>query len=268
MKSLGELGTEATRRRYVRELLDYSVSCIEYDVSSAPVSIHLPLSRLVAGLALHLDKYGLNYNSPEFLVKGKPSPEELMEPVLRTQVMIAQVGLYSILIICLNNMSLKNSCGICLVAFLLNVCLMLLLCKMKVVAIFRSTNINFLSCCQVHAGMWRRNGFSLINQIYFYHNVRCRQEMLDRDVMLLQIAATLIDSNEFLVHLLNRFNLMNWARDDYELKYLRVSSPSQSVVFELLFVSQPKIRPVLKTSLFQTRDRVPHQLVSYIRGRL
>nr|XP_045609964.1 E3 ubiquitin-protein ligase UBR2-like isoform X2 [Procambarus clarkii] len=163
MKSLGDLGTEATRRRYVRELLDYSVSCIEYDVSSAPVSIHLPLSRLVAGLTLHLDKYGLNYNSPEFLVKGKPSPEELMEPVLRTQVMIAQV----------------------------------------------------------HAGMWRRNGFSLINQIYFYHNVRCRQEMLDRDVMLLQIAATLIDSNEFLVHLMNRFNLMSWAREDYEINYLR-----------------------------------------------
>lgn len=48
--------------------------------------------------------------------------------------------------------------------------------------------------------------------------------MLDRDVMLLQIAATLIDSNEFLVHLMNRFNLMGWARDDYELGYLRVSS--------------------------------------------
>uniref|UniRef100_A0A0P4WDX2 E3 ubiquitin-protein ligase n=2 Tax=Scylla olivacea TaxID=85551 RepID=A0A0P4WDX2_SCYOL len=165
MKSLGELGNEASRRRYVRELLDYSVSCIEYDVSSAPVSIHLPLSRLVAALTLHLDKYDLNYNSPEFLVKGKPSPEELMEPVLRTQVMIAQV----------------------------------------------------------HAGMWRRNGFSLINQIYFYHNVRCRQEMLDRDVMLLQIAATLIDSNEFLVHILNRFNLMNWAREDYEVNYYKSS---------------------------------------------
>lgn len=93
MKALGELGNEASRRRYVRELLDYSVSCIEYDVSSAPVSIHLPLSRLVAALTLHLDKYDLNYNSPEFLVKGKPSPEELMEPVLRTQVMIAQVRL-------------------------------------------------------------------------------------------------------------------------------------------------------------------------------
>lgn len=97
MKSLGDIysyiGNEASRRRYVRELLDYSVSCIEYDVSSAPVSIHLPLSRLVAALTLHLDKYDLNYNSPEFLVKGKPTPEELMEPVLRTQVMIAQVRL-------------------------------------------------------------------------------------------------------------------------------------------------------------------------------
>lgn len=93
MKALGELGNEASRRRYVRELLDYSVSCIEYDVSSAPVSIHLPLSRLVAALTLHLDRYDLNYNSPEFLVKGKPTPEELMEPVLRTEVMIAQVKL-------------------------------------------------------------------------------------------------------------------------------------------------------------------------------
>lgn len=163
LRELGDTCTEDMKRRYVRELLDYSVSCIHYDVSSAPVSIHLPLSRIAAGLTLHLDKYGLNYNSPEFHVKGKPSPEELMEPVLRTQVMIAQV----------------------------------------------------------HAGMWRRNGFSLINQIYFYHNVRCRQEMLDRDVMLLQIAATLIDSNEFLIHLLNRFNLMSWAREDYEINYLR-----------------------------------------------
>lgn len=46
--------------------------------------------------------------------------------------------------------------------------------------------------------------------------------MLDRDVMLLQIAATLIDSNEFLVHILNRFNLMNWAREDYEVNYYKV----------------------------------------------
>ena len=40
---------------------------------------------------------------------------------------------------------------------------------------------------QVHAGMWRRNGFALINQLYFYQNVKCRAEMLDRDVVMLQV---------------------------------------------------------------------------------
>uniref|UniRef100_A0A3Q1FII4 E3 ubiquitin-protein ligase n=1 Tax=Acanthochromis polyacanthus TaxID=80966 RepID=A0A3Q1FII4_9TELE len=41
-------------------------------------------------------------------------------------------------------------------------------------------------CAQVHAGMWRRNGFSLINQIYYYHNVKCRVEMFDKDIIMLQ----------------------------------------------------------------------------------
>ena len=75
---------------------------------------------------------------------------------------------------------------------------------------------------QVNSGMWRRNGFSLTNQIYYYHNVRCRQEMLDRDHLLLQEAATLIDANEFLIHLLNRYNLIAWARNDREGNFLKV----------------------------------------------
>ena len=67
------------------------MSCIEYDVTTAPVSLHLPLSRLIAGLSLKLWKFNLNYNSVDFAVPGKPTPEELMEPVLRTHVMISQV---------------------------------------------------------------------------------------------------------------------------------------------------------------------------------
>lgn len=43
---------------------------------------------------------------------------------------------------------------------------------------------------QVHAGMWRRNGFALLNQLYFYHNVKCRAEMLDRDIVMLQVCFT------------------------------------------------------------------------------
>ncbi|XP_063240177.1 E3 ubiquitin-protein ligase UBR2 [Bacillus rossius redtenbacheri] len=147
----------------VRELADHTVSCLQYDVATQPISIHLPLSRFLAGLHVHLEKFGLNFCSSELQNIPKPNPEQLIEPVLRTHVMIAQV----------------------------------------------------------HAGMWRRNGYSLLNQLYFYHNVKCRSEMLDRDVVLLQIGAALIESNEFLIHMLNKFNLLNWANPLFEQNALK-----------------------------------------------
>uniref|UniRef100_A0A1B0DIL8 E3 ubiquitin-protein ligase n=1 Tax=Phlebotomus papatasi TaxID=29031 RepID=A0A1B0DIL8_PHLPP len=139
----------------VQELADHSVACLMYDVASQPVSIHLPLSRFFAGLYLHLEKFGLSYYSVSApsAVASCLSLVHLIEPVLCTQTMIAQV----------------------------------------------------------HAGMWRRNGYSLLNQLYFYRNVKCRSEMLDRDIVSLQIGASLIESNEFLIHLINKFNLMNWV---------------------------------------------------------
>ncbi|RWS26023.1 E3 ubiquitin-protein ligase UBR2-like protein [Leptotrombidium deliense] len=131
---------------------------IDYDVSSQPVTIHLPLSRVVAGLLLHLTRYDINYNSEDFIVRKSSSPIQLMELPLRTAVMIAQ---------------------------------------------FR-------------AGMWRRNGYSLVNQVYFYHNVRLREEMYDRDILMLQYVASLIDPNEYLINLLNKFGLFVWTQENYE----------------------------------------------------
>ncbi|KAM3966089.1 LOW QUALITY PROTEIN: ubr1 ubiquitin ligase [Aphomia sociella] len=144
----------------LKELGNQSALVIPYDVSEQPVSIHRPLSRFLAGLHLQLQRHNLSYHSREFdrPDKPKPSPEELIEPVLQTTAMIAQV----------------------------------------------------------HAGMWRRNGFALLNQLYFYHNVKCRAEMLDRDVVMLQIGASLIESNEFIIHVLNKFNLLDWASPDFE----------------------------------------------------
>lgn len=145
-----------------RELADHSTACLQYDVASKPVSIHLPLTRFLSALHLHLEKFNLHFDGTEFHVI-KPTPVQIMEPVLRSQVMIAQV----------------------------------------------------------HAGMWRRNGYALLNSLFFYHNVKCRTEMLDRDVTLLQIAASLIESNEFLIHMLNKFNLINWAMHDFEVNSLK-----------------------------------------------
>ncbi|XP_008292060.1 E3 ubiquitin-protein ligase UBR2 isoform X2 [Stegastes partitus] len=64
-------------------------------------------------------------------------------------------------------------------------------------------------CAQVHAGMWRRNGFSLINQIYYYHNVKCRVEMFDKDIIMLQAGASMMDPNHFLMIVLIRFELFH-----------------------------------------------------------
>lgn len=150
-------GTLHDKMVYIdREILGHTASCIDYDISSMPVTVHIPLSRFIAGLLLHLEKYGLNYHSPEF--ENKSSPKQLMELPLRTLVMMAQ---------------------------------------------FR-------------AGMWRRNGYSLLNQVYFYHNVRLRDEMYDRDIMMVQIAASMIESNEFLIHLINKFSLLFWVDECYD----------------------------------------------------
>uniref|UniRef100_A0A673M9G8 E3 ubiquitin-protein ligase n=1 Tax=Sinocyclocheilus rhinocerous TaxID=307959 RepID=A0A673M9G8_9TELE len=104
----------------------HSVDTIRYCVSQEKVSIHLPVSRLLAGLHALLSKTEVAYRFPEQLPLSELSPPMLIEHPLR--------------------------------------CLIL--------------------CAQVHAGMWRRNGFSLVNQIYYYHNVKCRVEMFDKDLIM------------------------------------------------------------------------------------
>lgn len=145
--------------RQVIELANHSASCIVYDPGVEPVSIYLPLSRLLAGLHLALDSHGLSFDSPELqrANQPKPTPHLLLEPVLRLQVMIAQVW----------------------------------------------------------AGMWRRNGFSILTQVAKYRSPSNRNEMQDRDICLIQICASLIESNEFLIILLHKFNLMKWADPNF-----------------------------------------------------
>ncbi|XP_067091771.1 E3 ubiquitin-protein ligase UBR2 isoform X2 [Osmerus mordax] len=127
----------------------HSVDTIRYCVSQEKVSIHLPVSRILAGLHVLLSKSEVAYRFPELLPLSELSPPMLIEHPLR--------------------------------------CLVL--------------------CAQVHAGMWRRNGFSLVNQIYYYHNVKCRVEMFDKDLTMLQAGASMMDPNHFLMIVLSRFEL-------------------------------------------------------------
>ncbi|EDV38316.2 uncharacterized protein Dana_GF21816, isoform D [Drosophila ananassae] len=155
-----------------KSVAGHVANCLVYDVAVNPVSIHLPLSRFYAGIYLHLGDHEMTYDSLQAeteALQRKFTPREIIEPVLCTHAMIAQVA----------------------------------------------------------AGMWRRNGYSLLHQLYFYRNVRCRVEMLDRDICCLQIGASLMESNEFLIHLLNKFNLTAWAQPNYEKKLAELTADDE-----------------------------------------
>lgn len=143
-----------------KEVLGRAFSLFQYDVSSAPVSVHLPVSRFLAGLLQSADKY--NFFSFWGLFGFESEDDRLklflMEYPLRTLVMAAQV----------------------------------------------------------QAGMWRRNGYAVINQVYHYFNVKGRAIMYDKDVVLLQVVASCLDSDYFLVALLDKFGLLTWSMPDFD----------------------------------------------------
>ncbi|XP_072221538.1 E3 ubiquitin-protein ligase UBR1 [Leuresthes tenuis] len=176
-----------------------------YKVSQEPVSIHLPISRLLAGLYVLLCGTGVierldNAESYNFI--------QLAEHPLRCVVLAAQVT----------------------------------------------------------AEMWRRNGLSLVSQVYYYQDVKCRDEMYDKDIVMLQIAASKMDPNHFLMLILLRFELfeqfngscsskdqdelMQWNRLTEEMLYLLIVIIGERYV--------PGISPVTKEDV--TMREVIHLL--------
>jgi len=161
LKKLQEVIKAEEFKTHTVELKDSSAECVQFSVASLPVSLHLPLCRLLAGMSLYLDKFGLRYSGDDFklMEEDMPSLSLVLEMPLRTSVMVSQV----------------------------------------------------------HAGMWRRNGYSLQHQIYFYHNARCRGEMYDRDIQAMQFCAANMNHNSFLVQLMDKFGLVHWANTEFQV---------------------------------------------------
>jgi E3 ubiquitin-protein ligase UBR2 len=70
---------------------DNMAQCLDYQVSSKPVAMHHPLTRLLAGLSIYMTKFELSFDSNEFDIMEKPSAIQMMEPSLRTTVFVAQI---------------------------------------------------------------------------------------------------------------------------------------------------------------------------------
>ncbi|XP_051578839.1 E3 ubiquitin-protein ligase UBR1 isoform X1 [Myxocyprinus asiaticus] len=149
-----------------------------YKVSQEPVSIHMPLSRLLAGLYVLLCQTGAVQYLPDFVDPAQLNFTELAEQPLRCVVLAAQV-------------------------------------------------------C---ADMWRRNGLSLVSQVYYYQDVKCRDEMFDKDVIMLQIAASKMDPNHFLMLILLRFELFDIFNGNCSSKDQEVLKQWNRVIEEMLYL--------------------------------
>uniref|UniRef100_A0A674MXA0 E3 ubiquitin-protein ligase n=1 Tax=Takifugu rubripes TaxID=31033 RepID=A0A674MXA0_TAKRU len=140
---------QCTNQPFQQESVDYYMckhilNVRPYKVSQQPVSIHLPITRLLAEWG---PLTSLDYT-------------QLAEPALRCVVLAAQVS----------------------------------------------------------AEMWRRNGLSLVSQVYYYQDVKCRDEMYDKDILMLQIAASRMEPNHFLMWILLRFELFDHFNGNFSSK--------------------------------------------------
>uniref|UniRef100_A0A671N0Y4 E3 ubiquitin-protein ligase n=1 Tax=Sinocyclocheilus anshuiensis TaxID=1608454 RepID=A0A671N0Y4_9TELE len=156
-----------------------------YKVSQEPVSIHLPISRLLAEVRLLRN-----------------------EAVMCECLALSFTGVY--------------------------------LCVFQVQLNFTELAEQPLRCvvlaAQVCADMWRRNGLSLVSQVYYYQDVKCRDEMFDKDVIMLQIAASKMDPNHFLMLVLLRFELFDIFNGNSSSKDQEVLKQWNRLTEEMLYL--------------------------------
>lgn len=57
----------------------------------------------------------------------------------------------------------------------------------------------------------------------YFNYIPTRTETYDKDIILLQEVATLMDANEFLIHVLNGFGLINWIKNETKMDEFKVS---------------------------------------------
>ncbi|KFD69920.1 hypothetical protein M514_17779 [Trichuris suis] len=71
-------------------------------------------------------------------------------------------------------------------------------------------------CAETSCGMWRRNGRAAAYQEYAFRSLERRTEMYDRDILLLQIAATLMNTDHFVIQLISSFDLQDFLSHSYQ----------------------------------------------------
>ncbi|KAK9767314.1 E3 ubiquitin-protein ligase ubr1 [Basidiobolus ranarum] len=63
---------------------------------------------------------------------------------------------------------------------------------------------------QIRAGLWVRNGFGIRNQAHHYLDCSLRENTYDLEVLLIQTALVVLDTDRVLTNIVDRYGLLNW----------------------------------------------------------
>ncbi|KAL3116459.1 hypothetical protein niasHT_006906 [Heterodera trifolii] len=165
------------------EVNGHHAFCIPFEVSRAAVSVHQPLWRFLAGLMcaskdiLHM--YSVDETSKLDRTTVVENANQLIEQVMAGNQRINISGIRTVLM------------------------------EMPLRVIVLNAQVSA-------AQLWRRNGFSLLNQVHNYASCLCRTEMFDRDILMLQVIGATMEPNKFLIRLMDRFGLAKWAAIGFE----------------------------------------------------
>uniref|UniRef100_A0A7E4W1J9 E3 ubiquitin-protein ligase n=1 Tax=Panagrellus redivivus TaxID=6233 RepID=A0A7E4W1J9_PANRE len=179
---------------------EFAVTSVPFNVSKDFVSVHQPVWRLLAGLLVAPPEIAKTYRFGMKDSHAPPKTVNIASPIAELEAAgwkerRAIEGLY-----------VWNLTGF-------------LEAPMRVLVLQ----------AQCNASLWRRNGFSLVNQIHNYTAPICRSQMFDRDLQLLQVCAAQLPPLQFLIRFLHRFGLDKWAATGFEELPLKTSTDGTPV---------------------------------------
>jgi hypothetical protein len=83
---------------------------------------------------------------------------------------------------------------------------------------------------QVNAGMWKKNGYSVARQVGAYQYHYPRGMMYDKDIVMLQAMAAVLDPSVFLYSVIHKFRLDTWIASPGSDPSVRRGEPSEDAL--------------------------------------
>ncbi|KAK0554585.1 E3 ubiquitin-protein ligase ubr1 [Tilletia horrida] len=78
----------------------------------------------------------------------------------------------------------------------------------------------YVKITQVRSGLWVRNGHAIRQQAFHYREVSMRDTTYDQDLFLLQCGLILLDQEQWLVTIMDRFDIVDFFRGEFKHRIL------------------------------------------------